>query len=190
MITVRRNNQVKFSLTILDFKQVITRCQHVEQILILKGVEAPLFVNTFANWVQIGMRYMSQSWQSHLVCIKMTIKATSGKDRRTLMSLEWEILIPTIHQYFQKWLSGTVSLIGNISSLQGFNIFGMFLKCVQRAFHCCRSRHSFQGASFRSLGTKPQTYVREEPAVGCRWTGWVREITSSGSRLQQIYCSF
>ena len=33
-------------------------------------------------------------------------------------------------------------------------------------------------------------YVREDPAVSCRWTGWVREITDWSSRLQDIYRLF
>ena len=33
-------------------------------------------------------------------------------------------------------------------------------------------------------------YVREEPAVRCRWTGRVWEITGRSSRLQQIYQPF
>ena len=35
------------------------------------------------------------------------------------------------------------------------------------------------------------TYVREEPAVSCRWTGWVWAITGwSSSTLQENYWSF
>ena len=35
-----------------------------------------------------------------------------------------------------------------------------------------------------------QTYVREEPAVSCRWTGWIWETTGWSSGLQEIYQSF
>ena len=34
------------------------------------------------------------------------------------------------------------------------------------------------------------TYVREEPAVSCRWNGWVQEIISWSSKLQEVYRSF
>ena len=34
------------------------------------------------------------------------------------------------------------------------------------------------------------TYNWEEPAVSCRWTGRVREITGWSSRLEEIYRSF
>ena len=35
-----------------------------------------------------------------------------------------------------------------------------------------------------------RTYVREEPAVSYKWTGWVRAITGWGLRLEEIYRSF
>ena len=35
--------------------------------------------------------------------------------------------------------------------------------------------------------TTPWSYVREEQAVSCRWTGWVREISSWSSRFQEIF---
>ena len=52
------------------------------------------------------------------------------------------------------------------------------------------SRVTIDALPYPRLSSHTSETVREEPAISCRWTGWVREITSWSSRLQEIYQSF